>query len=75
MADQGQPENPPTPLPPTPILRARKSHSCPFCGKEARLLVDMETSFPLYDLYGCWQYRCLHCTQEFSVDKHGYVVR
>jgi hypothetical protein len=57
-----------------PLHSARKSYPCPFCTCEARLLVDLDTNFPLYNSFGHWQYQCLSCDQQFSVDLRGYVV-
>lgn len=57
-----------------PLISARKSQQCPYCKGEARLLVDMDSGFPLYNVFGHWQYQCLACDRQVSVDLHGYVV-
>ena len=57
-----------------PLISARRSYPCPQCGSEARLLVDIETNFPVYNSFGHWQYHCLSCDQQFSVDLRDYVV-
>jgi hypothetical protein len=55
------------------LLPDKTTEMCPFCGNEARLLVEGTTGFPLYDLTGCWYYHCLRCNREFSVGAHGIV--
>ncbi len=57
-----------------PLISARKSSPCPYCAGEGRLLVDIDSGFPVYNLFGHWQYHCLSCQQEFSVDYYGYVM-
>ncbi len=53
-----------------------KTHRCPACGGEARLLVDVETeTVPELDRAGNKQYYCTNCQKLLSVDAGGGVVQ
>lgn len=53
-----------------------KTHQCPKCGQEAKLLVDVETdAIATPDSGGNKQYYCTNCHTLFSVDASGKVVQ
>lgn len=53
-----------------------KTHTCPDCGTEAIILVDIETeSTSETDESGNKQYHCPSCHKTFAVDADGIVVQ
>ena len=58
------------------IQSNEKTHTCPDCGEEAIILVDIETgSTPETDESGNKQYHCPSCHKTFAVDADGRVVQ
>lgn len=59
-------------------IQAMKYYTCPTCGQEAVLVVDVETeTIPVTDEAGNTQYYCLHCHRIFSVhahNAHGHII-
>ena len=58
------------------IQSSDKKHTCPDCGEEAIILVDIETeTVPELDSAGNKQYGCPNCHRTFSVNADGTVVQ